>query len=246
MEMSGNAMMTGGMTPTEALLVADRDRRGYDSGMFNSETWILFLFFILCGGRGFGGWGGYGAGIGANMVNNDFLYTNLKNTMDTGFAQVANQQFGTQKDIWQTQNALGMQMCNGFHNVDSELCAGFNGTQREIMQNRFDAQQCCCETNRNIDAVRYENSKNTCDITTAIHAEGEATRALINANTMQDLRDKLADRDRDLLTANFQLSQQAQSAALVNELRPCPKPAYPSCSPYQVFGWGQCGNGCGC
>ena len=94
-----------------------------------------------------------------------------------------------------------------------------------------------------------ENYKNTCEITNAIHAEGEATRALINHNVMQDLRDKLADRDRDLMTANFQLSQQAQSANIIGTLRPFPQPAYITCSPYQaastVYGCG-CANSCGC
>lgn len=123
-------------------------------------------------------------------------------------------------------------LCDGFYAMNSSLKDGFFGTQREVAENRFAAQNCCCETNRNIDAVRAENYKNTCEITTAIHAEGEQTRALINANTMQDLRDKLADRDRDLMSAQFQLSQQAQNATLISELRPCAKPAYITCSPY--------------
>lgn len=105
--------------------------------------------------------------------------------------------------------------------------------------------QKCCETNRNIDAVRAENYKNTCEITNAIHNEGEQTRALINANTMQDLRDKLEAKDRDLILANVQLSQQAQSANLINELRPCAKPAYLTCSPYTPATTGY-GYGCGC
>lgn len=223
MEMSGNAAMyTGGMTPAEAVLVADRDR---NDGLFGgSGMWVLFLFFLMAWGRGGFGFGADGIGPGANFVNNDFLYTNLKNTMDNGFTQVANQQFATQKDIWQTGSAIQAAICDSAHQ----------------------AQMCCCETNRNIDAVRYEAAKNTCDITSAIHAEGEATRALINANTMQDLRDRLEARDRELMTANFQLSQQAQSANLVRELRPCPIPAYPSCSPYAVTSWGGFGCGCGC
>ena len=93
-------------------------------------------------------------------------------------------------------------------------------------------KDCCCGINRNIDAVRYEGAQNTCAITNAIHAEGEATRALINANTMQELRDKLEARDRDILARDFQLSQLSQNAYLVNELRPCAKPAYITCSPY--------------
>ena len=95
-------------------------------------------------------------------------------------------------------------------------------------------------TNRNIDAVRYEGAQNTCAITNAIHAEGEATRALINANVMQELRDKLEARDRDIMIRDFQLSQLSQTASLVGELRPCAKPAYITCSPYTTAPFG-CG-----
>lgn len=66
---------------------------------------------------------------------------------------------------------------------------------------------------------------------------------------MQDLRDRLEARDRDLLTANFQLSQQAQSANLISTLRPFPSPAYITCSPYQAAYTTGCGAttcGCGC
>lgn len=135
-------------------------------------------------------------------------------------------------------------LCDGFYAMNTGMLNGFNTVCSQIAENRFAAQQCCCETNRNIDSVRYEASKNTCDITSVIHAEGEATRALINANTMQALRDKLEDKDRELMTANFQLSQQAQSANLIAELRPCAKPAYITCSPYQARSFGGCGCDC--
>lgn len=125
-------------------------------------------------------------------------------------------------------------------------------TQKEILESRYTNQlglqnlgqqmsSCCCETNRNIDSVRADAYKNTCELATAIHAEGEATRALINANTIQDLRDRLEARDRELLTANFQLSQQAQSANIISTLQPTPKPAYLTCSPYFAYGYGTCG-----
>ena len=135
-------------------------------------------------------------------------------------------------------------ICDGFYAVNSGLKDGFYGLQGALAENRFAAQSCCCETNRSIDSVRYEAAQNTCAITNAIHAEGEATRALIQANTVQELRDRLEARDRDLMTANFQLSQQAQNAYLLGELRPCAKPAYITCSPYTTsapFGCGTCG-----
>lgn len=103
---------------------------------------------------------------------------------------------------------------------------------------------CCCTTNRNLDAVRYENARNTCDIVNAIKADGDATRALMTQNEIQSLRDELQ-------TANFQLSQQAQNATLISTLRPTPIPAYQTCSPYEsAYMYSRCGNGynncCGC
>ena len=134
-------------------------------------------------------------------------------------------------------------ICDGFYAVNSGMKDGFYGVQGALAENRFASQQCCCETNRNIDAVRYEGAQNTCAITNAIHAEGEATRALINANVMQELRDKLEARDRDVMVRDFQLSQLAQTSSLIGELRPCAKPAYITCSPYTTasFGCGTCG-----
>ena len=122
-------------------------------------------------------------------------------------------------------------------NVSAQGCA----TQKEIIESRYTNQlglqnlgsqmaQCCCD-------LKSEGFKNTCDVLNAIHADGEATRALINAQAMQDLRDRLADRDRELMTANFQLSQQAQSANIIDTLQPTPKPAYITCSPYFAYGY---------
>ena len=135
-------------------------------------------------------------------------------------------------------------------NVSAQGCA----TQKEVIESRYTTQlglqslqasqdACCCATQMAIDSVKAETYKNTCDIITAIHNDGEATRALINAQTMQELRDRLADRDRELMTANFQLSQQAQSNNIISTLQPTPKPAYLTNSPYYSYGYNPCGYG---
>jgi hypothetical protein len=224
--------------------VMDINRGGYGDGFgCGNGMWFVWIFviFALMGGGGFG-WGNRGmdGALTRNELAAGFDAQDIKN------------------GIRGVQNGL----CDGFYAQNTNTLQGFNNVGRDVLEsryqlgsaiaeNRFAAQQCCCETNRNIDSVRAENYKNTCEITTAIHAEGEATRALINQNTMQALRDKLADRDRDLQTANFQLSQQAQSANLINILRPFPQPAYVTCSPYESarghygYGYGGCGCGCG-
>ena len=134
----------------------------------------------------------------------------------------------------------------------AEMYEGFNTAeiqrnQNDLMRGQFDVQKEILEsrytTQLGFQAAQAQQAQCCCDLKTAIHAEAEATRALINSNTMQELRDKLADRDRDLQTANFQLSQQAQSANIIGTLRPFPQPAYITYSPYQSAQ--ACGyNGC--
>lgn len=181
---------------------------GGDSDNGGAWMWVMMLFFLLAWGGGGGGFGfgNQGAAEGALTradLCNEFNFNNLN------------------------RSVLGIQdgLCDGFYAMNNGILNGFFGTERAIAENRFAQQNCCCETNRNIDAVRYENSQQTCEIANAIHAEGEATRALINANVMQELRDRLQDEK----LAN---SQCAQNAYLINQLQPVAKPAYITCSPY--------------
>lgn len=193
---------------------------------------------------------------GSEWMNNPFIYLVWLALLGNGGifgnrgSDAATQGAITRSDLFEGFNnqdvngqlrGITSGLCDGFYAVNSGMLNGFYGLQGALAENRFASQSCCCETNRNIDAVRYEAAKNTCDIATAIHAEGEATRALINANTIQELRDRLETRDREVMVRDFQLSQQAQNAYLLNEIRPCAKPAYITCSPYTASGF--CGYG---
>ena len=76
-----------------------------------------------------------------------------------------------------------------------------------------------------------------------IQANNQNTQRIVDMYT----QDKMESLREQLQAANFQLSQQAQTANLINQLRPCPVPAYPSCSPYTSYSWGDLvRNGCGC
>ena len=202
----------------------------HDDGFDGQGSWfwivVLFLFMFGFGGRGFG-----------NNAATEGALTRADLCQDFNFNDL-------QSGIRGIQNGL----CDGFYAQNTTMLNGFNSVGNQIAENRYAQQQCCCETNRNIDSVRADAYKNTCEITTAIHSEGEQTRALINSNTMQALRDKLTEKDQELQTANFQLSQQAQNATLIGALRPFPQPAYITCSPYTASNGFGCGytSGCGC
>lgn len=222
-----------GLSVADALAL----QRDNDDGMFGGNgSWVFFLFFLLA----WGGGGFFGNNRGVEQVATS---AEVQRGFDN--QNVMNKLNGLENGLCDGFYAQNTTMLNGFNGVQRDLCSGFSGVNAAINQSRFDAQQCCCETNRNIDAVRYENAKNVCDIVTAIKADGDATRALMTQNEIQKLRD-------DLQTANFQLSQQAQSANIIGQLRPTPTPAYLTCSPYEsnVYAtrgfYGTYGNGCGC
>lgn len=197
------AMGENGLSVADAMALQGGGGRG---GMFGGDgeglLGILFIIALLGGGNGGFGFGG-GNNAGANQVTNDFLFANLNSTLQSGFSNSSSQ-----------MREIGNGICNlGYTNLSN-----FKDMTAQMAD-------CCCGINRNIDAVRYEAAQNTCAITTAIDKSADRVIALINSNTMQELRDNLQ-------SANLALSNAAQTQNLVNTLRPVPAPAYITCSPY--------------
>lgn len=192
------AMTEGlGVTP-----VYNLDNKNDDGFFGGGGSLIFFLFFLLAwGGNGFGGFGGANGAVG--QINNDFMYSNLSNQLGR-----------IQDQNTFANNTLQQGLCTTTY----ELANKIGGVQNAI-------EACCCATQKELLINRYEAEKNTCAITNAIHADGEATRALLTQNTIQDLRDKLQ-------AAEFGLSQATQTASIVQQIRPFPSPAYITCSPY--------------
>lgn len=207
-------MEDSGLSASDVLALT-KDEDGFLEG---NGIIILILFFLIFGfgGNGFGN--NRGTAATTQDVANGFNFNNI----DNGIRGIENVLYQLGYANLQQTNQLGSQIANA----------------------SFQSQQCCCETNRNIDAVRAENYRNTCEITNAIHAEGEQTRGLITANVMQELRDQNT-------AYQLQLSNQSQTANLISHLRPFPTPVYITCSTYQSTNVG-CGftgfgcNSCGC
>lgn len=232
-------MGTEGLSAGDILALTKDNDNGM-SGAWNNPFIYLVWLALLGGNGGLFGNRNADAAVQGALTRSD-LFEGFNNQ------DVNSQLRGITNGVCDGFYAINSGMKDGFYGNQATIKDGFYSTQSALAENRFAQQQCCCEIKGGIKDLSSEGYKNTCEITTAIHAEGEATRALINANTMQDLRDKLADRDRDLMNAQFQLSQQTQNATLIGTLRPFPQPAYITCSPYQSVG-GTCGSSynCGC
>lgn len=190
----------GGMNTTMLVSPANGNVGGFGDGFGNSGFWIILLF-ILLGGGGMWGMGGFGGGFGGmyefpwllngqNMIN--------ANT-NAGFDHAA------------TQSALGnlsTAVTSGFGDIQTSLCGGFagvnasiNGAQNALTQqmytnqiadlersyaaqtattgglNNISAQlaQCCCD-----------NRLATCQTQNIVQNEGNQTR-FADANNTRDI-----------------------------------------------------------
>ena len=143
-----------------------------ENGWGGSGAWWIIILFLFMFGMGGGGWGW------GNRGNDALTRAEMQQGFDTA-------------EVTRKLDGLSYGLSDGFYAQNTTMLNGFAGVTAAVENARFAAQQCCCETNRNIDSVRYDAQKNTCDITTAIHAEGEATRNMMQQNEIQQLRDRI-------------------------------------------------------
>lgn len=175
-------------------------------GFGGSGLWLFAILALMWGGNGFFGRGADGRCATVEDVNNSANFTRLENqVMNNGNAIRQEAEY-----IVNGISSLGYQNARDFAALGTQMA------------------DCCCTTNRNVDAVRYENAMNT---------------AAINANTtagIQKVLDRLcADKTEALQARVGQLELQQAVAGVVR---------YPQNFSYAVgtpFNVG-CGCACGC
>lgn len=237
---------------------------GYNNGngMFGNDwAWIVILLLFGWGRNGFGGGFGNGNSCGSAPCATQ---ADVRSAVDqqTLISKIDQQTYG----IADTFTALNNTLNNNFRGIDNAICTlGYQGAQHA---NNLSAQlaDCCCGIKGEIKDVAYANAMNTnqldrrisdcCCETEKMNMQNRFDAQAYNCNTLQAI-DKLGDRIIDYMSAektqalrdeNFalrlQASQAKQNAYLVNELRPCPIPAYITCNPYAYTN--PCNTGCGC
>ena len=146
---------------------------------------ILFLFFVMFRG----GWGGNQGDYGQHATaatQQEILY---------------GQQFGQINDrLTNLGNgicSMGYDMQGSIGQLGKEIALGQSGLTQTVMGTGNDLSRqlgdCCCENRLAVANLGAQMDRQTCDITTAIKAEGAATRALLQENTIQALRDQIND-----------------------------------------------------
>lgn len=217
-------------------------------------VWIIILFlFVFCGWGG--NWGGNrnGAGTtGGSAVDGYILtsdFANIERKIDSvnnglcdGFYQQA-----------QLINGVQQNMSNGFMSAEISRANQQAAFMQQLFAMQMQQQNCCCETREAIQGVNYNMATQACDTRNTVQNaardivdnQNQNARAILDALTAQRIEAKdakIAEQGQQLFAAQLAASQAAQNNYLLNQLRPTPIPAYPSCNPWAAGSY----TGCGC
>lgn len=219
------------------------------NGFLNGEgLWAIIIFAMIFGW----GNGGFGFGNGGRGASENIGYELGKmattNDVAAGFNNSA--VISKLNDLALGQAGLQQTACQGFSGINMSIANASHSTDREIANLGFaltsQISNCCCDIRSTLLENRYLNERQTCDL---INNN--------NANTQRILdylcNEKISSLQSENAALTAQLSQNAQTTAIVNALSPKqPIPAYPV-FPATSFAFptgvsfgvnGNCGCGC--
>lgn len=221
--------------------------RNNDGFFGDGNGWWIILLFVLfaCGWGGFGGGYGNGGGAAQNYVlASDFA--TIQRQLSDGFNSVDNaldRQNAGICDLGYTQLSLNNQ-------TNMAMMQGFNGVQTQLAD-------CCCKTQSGIEHINTNMAMNTAALSREVERGfcdtnyNNQSQHYQTMNAIDKVGDRIIDwmsqRDSQALRDENQAlrlaaSQAAQNQYLVNQLRPCPTPAYITCNPWATAApYGACG-----
>lgn len=257
MGMLAPLLQKNGLDPNLLLAMNNKGNNGFggDGSWF---MWIIFLFFLfpLMGRGGWGnGFGGNDGGVPANaglagLINNDNGRELLMQAI-TGNGQAINSlATNLNCSVGQIQQAI-----NGVSSKVSEVGCQVGMSSQQIInaiqagncQIANQMASCCCDVKTAIERQGYENQLATLNQTTTltnqsntqfniIGAKIDAQTQIINDKfcqlEMREMQNKIDTLRAEKSALELGISQAAQTANIVNQLRPCPVPSYLVCNPF--------------
>lgn len=251
------------LSPADIAAVSGNNR----NNGFMGDNWVwLIVLFLFCG-WGNNGWGGNRGNSGAMdsyVLVSDFA--TIQRQIDSATSTLERKADITQSGLCDGFYAMNTTLLNGFSGVNQNMNNGFMNAelarcnqQAALMQqlNNMQAQnaECCCNIKQAIGETNYNIATQACDTRNTIQNatrdivdnQNCNARAILDALTAQRIEAKdakIAEQNQQIFAAQLAASQAAQNAYLVNQLKPCPIPAYlvqnPSCC------YGTATNACGC
>lgn len=177
---------------------------GYNNGNGFGTGWegiigLALVASLFGGGWGFGGNRGGAAAVGSEFYGYQLGRTATSEDIASGFAQNTLQR-GIDDII------LGQSQMQNFINQ------GFSGLNAQM-------SNCCCDIRSAIADVKYSDERNTCAI---INNQNTNTQRILDYLS----NEKIAGLTAENLSLKGQLSNYAQTNAIVSALAPKPVPSY--------------------
>lgn len=185
---------------------------GDGCGFGGNGSWVwAFLIFALLGFGGGGMWGN--RGIMPNVATSG----DIQRGFDTN-------------EITRKLDGINYGICDGFYAQNTNMLNGFSNVNQNINNEGRAIQtqiaQCCCDTQRAIDGVNYNNAMNTASINANTTAQTQKILDAICQNKIESLQSKV--------------SQLELQNALCGVVR------YPNGWTYNAGTSPFCNGGCGC
>lgn len=150
--------MTEGLSVSDALNLANSGRNDFD-GIWNNPFVYLIWIWAL---RNFDG--NRDAACANYATEADIQRAINTQSITNGINDLSSQLCSATYDNAQLTNGVNMNVLQTTNSIESRLCQGFNNVNSNIANIGYKMDSCCCETNRNIDALRYDAAQNTRDI----------------------------------------------------------------------------------
>lgn len=173
----------------------------------------------------------------------------------------------------QNTNQIVTAVMQGNNSIISQLCSCCCDLKQLISQFGAENRLAICEqTNtlqgainfvnssveRGFASTNFETQRQTCDILGALDKQTQAMIAQFAAIKEREDQREIQNLRDQVQAYQLSASQQQQTANIVNQIRPCPVPAYITCNPFGCNGGindgypygypygGGCNNSCGC
>lgn len=209
-------------------------------------------------------------GLCDGFYTTNLAITNMGTNMQRGFCEADRANLygfnNIQNAVSQSTNALQNTMNQGFNSIGTIANSNANAIQSTLAQTNFNIKDCCCQMDKAIMQSNFNNQTNFNNLTNQIatstcslsrgqeNLKYEIAQATCNINANNDkntdriinhlVQNEMDKLRTDLQSAQFQLSQAAQTNNIISKLAPVPIPSYSVPSPYVSLN--NNGYGCNC
>lgn len=208
---------------------------GYDNGFGGGMGIWAILLLALLGGNGFGG---YGRNAGGAQIDNSIWESQSFGRLENGQSAIQNAISQVGQGVCSSTYALNDSIKDGNYSTamaiqDSKYQLG-NGLCSTTYELSTAIRDCCCNTQRGIDSVNFNNERNTNAIVQAGNANTQRILDFLNCAEMKEAQTKI-----------FEQGQALSEARIIAAMKPvAPVPAYIQPNPYDSYRYNNCNCNC--